>query len=143
MRDVFRVSKQLKRKRRTGEGGGGDRWRSRRRRRRRRNLPKHGLVGNNMSIKCVLLVLCYHLLLGGAVSEFTPTVYPAKILSSSQCDQGNPLYDQQLIEVLNQILQQIPSRTSCMDIYTHCLSISSLRLLRYSCCQWLSCAGLL
>ena len=38
----------------------------------------------NMSVKYLLLLLCYHLLLGGAVSEFTPTVYPAKILSSSQ-----------------------------------------------------------
>ena len=38
--------------------------------------------------KCVLLLLCCHLLLGGAVFEFTPTVYPAKIhvVSSSQCD---------------------------------------------------------
>ena len=45
MRDIFRVSKQLKRKRRTGGGDGGDRWRSRRRRRRRRrDLLKHGLV---------------------------------------------------------------------------------------------------
>ena len=42
-------------------------------------------------------VLC-RLLLGGAVSEFTSTVYPAKILSSSQCDQNRLL-----IEVLKQI----------------------------------------
>ena len=55
------------------------------------------------------------------MSEFTPTVYPAKILSSSQCGQSNPLYDQQLIEVLKQVQQQLPSHpalyTSCMDIH--------------------------
>ena len=46
------------------------------------------LVKCQMLVKCVLLLLCYHLLLGGTVSEFTPTVYPAKIVSSSQC--GKP-----------------------------------------------------
>ena len=58
-------------------------------------------------IKLVLLVLCYHQLLGGAVSEFTPTVYPAKI--SLQC--GQPLNDdEQLLESLQKVKQHIPSQ---------------------------------
>ena len=69
--------------------------------------------------KCVLLVFCYHQLLGGAVSEFTPTVYPAKI--SSQC--GQPLNDdEQLLESLQQVEQQLPNQlfanySSCKSIY--------------------------
>ena len=42
-----------------------------------------------MLVKCVWLLLCYHLLLGGAV-EFTPTVSPAKLVSSSQCVSVTP-----------------------------------------------------
>ena len=94
-------------------------------------------------VKCVLLLLCYmyHLLLGGVVSKFTPTVYPAKILSSSQCGQYNP-YHEQLREVLQQIEQNIPrNRTpgNCKFI----LPISSLRLLQHHYYQWLYCTGLL
>ena len=69
--------------------------------------------------KCVLLVFCYHQLLGGAVSEFNPTVYPAKI--SSQC--GQPLNDdEQLLESLQQVEQQLPNQlfanySSCKSIY--------------------------
>ena len=56
-------------------------------------IPLHIVVAGTMkreimyTKKCVLL-LCYHLLLGGAVFEFTPTVYLAKIhvVSFSQCD---------------------------------------------------------
>ena len=72
-----------------------------------------------MLLKCVLLVFCYHQLLGGAVSEFTPTVYPAKI--SSQC--GQPLNDdEQLLESLQQVEQQLPNQlfanySSCKSIY--------------------------
>ena len=69
--------------------------------------------------KCVLLVFCCHQLLGGAVSEFTPTVYPAKI--SSQC--GQPLNDdEQLLESLQQVEQRVPNThfgncSSCKSIY--------------------------
>ena len=81
-----------------------------------------------MVIKCVLLVICYHLLLGAA-SEFTPTVYPAKVISFSQCGQRNSLHDQQLIEVLKQVQQQLPCHpalnTSCMDIHNACPSAPS------------------
>ena len=72
-------------------------------------------------IKCALLLFCYHQLLGGAVSEFTPTVYPAKI--SSQCDQDDPLdSDEQLMQSLQQVKQQLPNQLftnypSCKSIY--------------------------
>ena len=78
-------------------------------------------------IKCVLLVFCYHQLLGGAVSEFTPTVYPAKI--SSQC--GQPLNDdEQLLESLQQVEQELPNQlfanySSCKSIYNADPSSSS------------------
>ena len=52
---------------------------------------------------------------GGAVSEFTPTVYPAKIFPSSQCGQHIPYYEQ-LREVLQQIEQNIPKNTTCKCI---------------------------
>ena len=66
-------------------------------------------------VKCVLLLLCYHLLLGVAVSEFTPTVYPAKILPSSQCGQYSPSHEQ-LREVLQQIEQKIPKNNTSKSI---------------------------
>ena len=72
-----------------------------------------------MLFKCVLLLFCYDQLLGGAVSEFTLTVYPAKI--SSQC--GQPLNDdEQLLESLQQVEQQLPNQlfanySSCKSIY--------------------------
>ena len=80
-----------------------------------------------MLLKCVLLVFCYHQLLGGAVSEFTPTVYLAKI--STQC--GQPLNDdEQLLESLQQVEQQLPNQlfahySSCKCIYNADPSSSS------------------
>ena len=68
-----------------------------------------------MVTKCVLLLLCYHLLLDGAVSEFTTTVYPAKILSSSQCGQYSPNNDQ-FRKALRQIEQKIPKNNTCKSI---------------------------
>ena len=76
------------------------------------------------SAKCVLLLLCYHLLLGGVVSEFSPTVYPAKIFSSSQCGQYNP-YIEQLREVLQQIEQKKPKNNTCKSILDNCPSAPS------------------
>ena len=64
---------------------------------------------NNMLAKCVLLLLCYHQLLGGAVSEFTPTVYG--IESTAECGQYNPLNDEQLNQVLRQVQQRLPTST--------------------------------
>ena len=56
---------------------------------------------------CLLFYYCYLLLAGAvsAVSGVTLAIYPAKI--SSQCDQGNPLQDEQLIETLRQIQHQL------------------------------------
>ena len=78
-------------------------------------------------MKCALLLLCYHLLIGGAVSEFTPTVYPAKILSSSQCDQSNSLHHKIIREKLQQIKQNFQHRNylSCKTILDDYPSASS------------------
>ena len=65
-------------------------------------------------IKCVLLVSCYHQLLGGAVSEFTPTVYTT---SSQQCGQYDPMQDEELLESLQQIKKQLQPHSSCKSIY--------------------------
>ena len=66
------------------------------------------IVPKRMLVKCVLLLFCYHQLLGGAVSEFTPTAFPAKI--SSQCGQYDTLNsDEQLLESLQQVKQQLPN----------------------------------
>ena len=78
-----------------------------------------------MLLKCVLLVFCYHQLLGGAVSEFTPIVYPAKI--SSQCGQPLNVNDEQLLESLQQVKQQLlfANCSSCKCIYNADPSSSS------------------
>ena len=78
-----------------------------------------------MLVKCVLLLLCYHLPLAGAVSEFIPTVYPAKIMSSSQCGQHSPLHDERLRRALEQIKQNLPLHSSCQSILDNCPSASS------------------
>ena len=57
-------------------------------------------------VKCVLLLLCYHLPLGGAVSEFTSTVYSTE--SSADCGQYNPLHDQGLMKELIETVARIP-----------------------------------
>ena len=78
-----------------------------------------------MLVKCVLLLFCYQLLLGGAESEFTPTVYPA-IVSSSQCGQYNPLHEKDLMATLEHIQQRIPTpNTSCQSIHSSNPSASS------------------
>ena len=77
-----------------------------------------------MLVKCVLLLLCYHLLLGGAVSEFATTVYPAKIFPSSQCGQDSTLNEQHR-QVLQQIQQEIPYNNSCKSILDNCPSAPS------------------
>ena len=79
---------------------------------------------------CLLFCYCSLLLASAvsAVSEVTPFIYPAEI--SSQCGQGNPLNDKQLMEVLRQIQQQLgppdPSTNrSCQDILHSCPSAPS------------------
>ena len=69
-----------------------------------------------MLIKSVLLLLCYHLLLGGAVSEFTPTVYPARIVSSSQCGHHNPIHNEQLRQALKLVKLRLSIHSSCKSI---------------------------
>ena len=64
-------------------------------------------------LKCVLLLFCYHQLLGGAVSEFTPTVYTT---TSSKCGQYDPLQDERLMETLQQVKKHILP-PSCKSIY--------------------------
>ena len=60
-------------------------------------------------------MLCYHLLLGGAVSEFTPTVYSIK--SSAECGQYNPLHDQELKKKLIETVARLPrTHRSCAAI---------------------------
>ena len=77
-----------------------------------------------MLVRCVLFMLCYHLLLGGAVTKFTPTVYPAKTLSSSHCGQDSSLQDHLLIEALQNIQQHL-HHSSCISIFNTDPSVSS------------------
>ena len=62
--------------------------------------------------KCVLLLFCYHQLLGGAVSKFTPNAFPAKI--SSQCGQYDHHHEELLLEALQQVKQV---HSSCESIH--------------------------
>ena len=70
---------------------------------------------------CLQFCCCY-LLLASAVNGVIPVaLYPAKI--SSQCGQGNPLQDEQLMEAFRQIQQELdpprcnpPTNTSCQEI---------------------------
>ena len=73
-------------------------------------------------IKCALLVFCYHQLICGAVSEFTPTVYTS---SSRQCGQYDPMQDEKLLESLQQIKKQLQPHVSCKSIYNADPSSSS------------------
>ena len=73
-------------------------------------------------IKCVLLVFCYHQLICGAVSAFTPTVYTT---SSQQCGHYDPMQDEELLESLQQIKKQLHPHSSCESIYNADPSSSS------------------
>ena len=64
---------------------------------------------------CVLLLLTAA---GSVVSGFTPVTYPATV--SSECDQYDPLQDQQLKKALSQAVDCIlPNIRSCQEIL-HC-----------------------
>ena len=69
--------------------------------------------------KCVLPLLCYSLLIGAVLSEFTPAAYPAQIVSD-QCNQHNSFHDEQLRQALQQlqIKQSLPINLlkSCKSI---------------------------
>ena len=61
-------------------------------------------------VKCVLLLLCYHLVLhvGGAVNDFTPIIYKAQSMFSAECiSQHNSFHDEKLIKILQQVKQCI------------------------------------
>ena len=73
-----------------------------------------------MAIVYLLLISsCCLLQWSGA---FTPVVYNAKVLPSSQCDQSDPFEDdQQLMEALKMAQQQLPPpecnpSTTCSDV---------------------------
>ena len=101
-----------------------------------------------MATKLVCQLISSYLLLAGdyhVVSGFTPVIYPSES-SSTECGQSDPLQDDQLMAVISQIHQRLgppgcnPSRNrSCQEI----LPISSLRLPRDKCSQWLTSTGLL
>ena len=107
-----------------------------------------------MLVKCVLLLLCYHLLLAGAMSEFTPFVYPAQI--SSQCGQHNS-DNEQLMKALQQVKQHIPNRvvttshSSCKSIldnstsapsgYYHITTTNGSIVLVYCDMEGINCGG--
>ena len=63
---------------------------------------------------CVLSFYYWLLLAGGVVSGFTPVTYPARV--SSECDQYDPLQDEQLTEALMLAYQQFNSIRSCQEM---------------------------
>ena len=69
-----------------------------------------------MSVKCVLLLLCYLLLLSGTVSEFTTTVY--SIESSTECEQYNSLHDEQLMKILMETAIRLHVPRTCASIHS-------------------------
>ena len=68
---------------------------------------------------CVLLLICYQLLLSVAEREFTPTIHSTE--STSQCGQYNATQDEDLMTALQQITQHLPMKqiqsTSCKSIH--------------------------
>ena len=74
-------------------------------------------------VKCVLLLLCYQLLDGWAVSEFTPNAFPAKIFS--QCGQYDHHCEELLLEALQQVKNHIQVHSSCESLHNSNLSAAS------------------
>ena len=75
---------------------------------------------NQWRTLAVFLFLYYHHLLSGVASEFTPVVTAPVVYttSSSQCDQYDPLQDEQLMEALQQTEEQLPVNFySCKSIH--------------------------
>ena len=74
---------------------------------------------NQWRMLAVFLFSYYHHLLSGVVSEFTPVVTTPVVYTttSSQCDQHDPLQDEQLMEALQQAKEQLPVNFySCKSI---------------------------
>ena len=81
-----------------------------------------------MATKLVCLLISSYLLLAGdyhVVSGFTPVTYSSES-SSTECGQSDPLQDDQLIAVINQVRQRLgppgcnpPRNRSCQEIL-HC-----------------------
>ena len=81
-----------------------------------------------MATKLVCLLISSYLLLAGhyhVVSGFTPVTYSSKS-SSTECGQSDPLQDDQLMAVINQVRQRLnppgcnpPRNRSCQEIL-HC-----------------------
>ena len=81
-----------------------------------------------MAMKLVCLLISSYLLLAGdyhVVSGFTPVIYSSKS-SSTECGQSDPLQDDQLMAVINQVHQRLgppgcnpPRNRSCQEIL-HC-----------------------
>ena len=78
-----------------------------------------------MATKIIFLqIFCYLLLAGDytVVSGFTPDIYNAQV--TSECDQSDPLQDEQLTEALSKVLQEQgppgpcnpPRNRSCQEI---------------------------
>ena len=80
---------------------------------------------NQWRTLAVFLFLYYHHLLSGVASEFTPVVTAPVVYttSSSQCDQHDPLQDEQLMEALQQAKEQLPKQPSLMINDSSCKSI--------------------
>ena len=91
-------------------------------------IPRLSAKKKNMNqwrTLAVFLFLYYHHLLSGVVSEFTPVVTAPVVYttSSSQCDQYDPLQDEQLMEDLQQAKEQLPKQPSLMVNNSSCKSI--------------------
>ena len=72
--------------------------------------------------KSALLLLCCHLM-GGAVSDFVPTVYKAQSMSSAECTgHHNPFHEEKLIEILQQVEQHIRDQSTTSN-HSSCKSI--------------------
>ena len=72
-----------------------------------------------MLVKCLVLLFCYKLLLGGAESELAPVIYTTD--STSQCGQYDATQDEDLMTALQQIRNRLPTKqiqsTSCKSIH--------------------------
>ena len=82
-----------------------------------------------MATKLVCLLISSYLLLAGdyhVVSGFTPFTYSSESSSTAECGQSDPLQDEKLMAVINQVRQRLgppgcnpPRNRSCQEIL-HC-----------------------
>ena len=105
-----------------------------------------------MATKLVCLLISSYLLLAGdyhVVSGFTPVTYSSQS-STAECGHSDPLQDDQLIACSDQSgpstarsSRMQPFSKQILSGYSPLLPISSLRLPRDTCSQWLTSTGLL